>query len=871
MAFALKIYQQRCLDELAKYLRRSWELQDADTAFYEQARRAYHHVEILRGLPYICVRVPTGGGKTALAAYAVGIAAENLLRAEKCLVLWLAPTTQIVEQTLNALQNKRHPYRQALDNDFDGCITVMDIKSALNLQRGTLDSDTVIIVSTMAAMRVENTDGRKIYEDSGILMSNLDGLTDEQKSVLLKYNGSEQPARSLANLLRLRRPVIIVDEAHNARTLLSFESLARFNPSCILEFSATPNQDFKGGNEPSNVLTHVSAAELKAEDMIKLPIYLKAKAQWVEAVQEALDKRAELERIANEEEKITGQYIRPIVLFQAQRNITGEKNITYDILKKALIEEFKVPVEQIAVSTGTENELEGVDVLTREQKIRCIITVDKLREGWDCPFAYILCTISNLRSSTAVEQILGRILRMPYVTKRQNEGLNRAYAFATSSEFVESANALTEALVESGFERFEAKAMVKPAELRGDEYLPLFNEPVSETIKEKPNLEAVPENLRKKVSLRETKEGVEIIYAGPPITAQEADALKAVISGAEDKRSVERLVRKSHGQESTPAAMGEKFAIPVLAIRIDKELELFDDQFREVPWKVSSCDAALTEQDFSLRRDERIANIDVTKEGKIEYSFISDLEKQLILFDIHGPKSEAELTIWLDRHIRHPDITQTEASLFIGKMIRLLVEERGFPLEELILNRWRLQDAAEQAISHHRRQVIEQAYQRMLLPEFETPVEVDPTFCFLFDNAKYPASRYYDGPIKFNNHYYLYPGQMNGEEAECAAFIDGLEGVEYWVRNLDREDYSFWLPTSTDKFYPDFVVRLKDGRILVVEYKGADRWSDDDSREKRLIGEVWEKRSNGRCLFIMPKGKDWKAVKQKISQSGFNK
>ena len=865
MAFVLKKYQKICLGEIAKYLRRTWELQDADTAFYEQTRRAYNHVETLKGLPYVCVRVPTGGGKTVLAAHSVGITAENYLRKERCLVLWLAPTTQIVEQTLNALQDKRHPYRQALDNDFDGCVTIMDIKSALGLQRGTLDSDTVIIVSTMAAMRVENTDGRKIYDDSGILMSNFDGLTEEQKSVLLKDNGSGIPARSLANLLRLRRPVIIVDEAHNARTPLSFDSLARFNPSCILEFSATPNQEFKGENKQSNVLTHVSAAELKAEDMIKMPIYLKAKAQWVEAVQEALDKRTELEKLASEEEKITGQHIRPIVLFQAQRNISGQKNITYDVLKKALIEEFKVPEEQVAISTGAQNDLEGIDVLAKDSKIRCIITVDRLREGWDCPFAYILCTISNLRSSTAVEQILGRILRMPYVTKRQNDELNRAYAFATSSEFVESANALTEALVESGFERFEAKAMVKPAELRGDEYLPLFNEPVSEAIKEKPNLEAIPENLRKKVSLREKKEGVEIIYVGPPITPQEEDTLKAAVISTEGKRSIERLVRKSHGQESTPASMGEKFAVPMLAVRIDKEIELFDDQFREVPWKLSSCDADLSEQDFPLHQgDERIANIDVTKEGKIEYSFISELQKQLNLFDIHGPNSEAELTIWLDQHIPHPDITQTEASLFIGKMIRLLVEERGFSLEELISNRWRLKDSAEQIISHHRRQVIEQAYQRMLLPECETPIEVDPTFCFLFDNIRYPATRYYDGAFRPKKHYYLNPGYMNGEEAECAAFIDGLEEVEYWVRNLEREDYSFWLPTSTDKFYPDFVVRLKDGHILVVEYKGADRWSDDDSKEKRLIGEVWEKRSKGRCLFIMPKGKDFNAIKQKI-------
>lgn len=868
MVFELKTYQKTCIRKIAEYLHRTYELQDADTAFYEQTRRAYHHVETLKGLPYVCVRVPTGGGKTALAAYSVGVAAENLLRTERCLVLWFAPTTQIVGQTLTALRNKRHSYRQAIDNSFDGCVSIMDLKSAMGLQRGTLESDTVIIVSTMAAMRVEDTEGRKIYEDSGILMSNFDGLTDEQQSVLLKDNGSGLPSRSLANVLRLRRPVIIVDEAHNARTRLSFESLARFNPSCILEFSATPNQDFEGGNEPSNVLTHVSAAELKAEDMIKLPIYLKAKPQWVEAVQGALDKQAELEKLANEEEKNTDQYIRPIILFQAQRNVKGEKNITYDELKKHLVNEFKVPEEQIAISTGEKDDLEDVDVLARDSKIRCIITVDKLREGWDCPFAYILCTISNLRSSTAVEQILGRILRMPYVTKRQKDELNRAYAFATSTAFVESANALTEALVDSGFEAFEAKAMVMPAETRGDEYLPLFNEPISETIKEKPNLEDVPESLRKKINLQETKEGVEIVYAGPPITAKEADALKATVTSTDGKKSIERLVTKSHGQESTPAAMGEKFAVPILAVRIDKQLEIFDDQFREVPWKLSSCDATLPEEDFSLPKgEERIASIDADKKGKIEVSFISELQKQLNLFDIHGPKSEAELTIWLDQSIPHPDITQTEASLFIGKMIRWLIEERRLSLEDLILNRWRLRDAAEQAISHHRRQVIEQAYQRMLLPECETPVEVDPTFCFLFDNGKYPTNREYDGHIKFNNHYYLRPGQMNGEEAECAAFLDGLEEVEYWVRNLDREDYSFWMPTSTDRFYPDFVVQLKDGRVLVVEYKGADRWSDDDSKEKRLIGEVWEKRSKGRCLFIMPKGKDLNAIKHKIKGS----
>lgn len=85
------------------------------------------------------------------------------------------------------------------------------------------------------------------------------------------------------------------------------------------------------------------------------------------------------------------------------------------------------------------------------------------------------------------------------------------------------------------------------------------------------------------------------------------------------------------------------------------------------------------------------------------------------------------------------------------------------------------------------------------------------------------------------------------------------------MRNPARGSQAFWLQTSTDKFYPDFVCRLRDGRYLVIEYKGADRWSNDDSKEKRAIGKLWEKRSDGTCLFVMPKGKDFGAIRAKLA------
>ena len=103
---------------------------------------------------------------------------------------------------------------------------------------------------------------------------------------------------------------------------------------------------------------------------------------------------------------------------------------------------------------------------------------------------------------------------------------------------------------------------------------------------------------------------------------------------------------------------------------------------------------------------------------------------------------------------------------------------------------------------------------------------------------------------------------MNGEEEACAIFLDTLPQMWFWVRNIEKcMRHSFWLQTSTDKFYPDFICKFTDGRFLAVEYKGADRWSDDDSKEKHVLEELWAKRSGGNCQFVMPKGKDLAAIK----------
>ena len=227
-------------------------------------------------------------------------------------------------------------------------------------------------------------------------MHHFDGLTEEQRRELrTEENGAA--IYSLENIFRLRRPLLIVDEAHNARSELSFEMLARFRPSCILELTATPDTE----KNPSNVLHSVSAGELKEEQMIKLPILLDARKDWQALLAGAIARRNELRELARREEKEGGDYVRPVVLIQAQPqdHKTVKDTLHAEVLKKELITNHNIPEEEIAIATGTERELEGVDLMSKDCRINYIITQKALAEGWDCPFAYVLASVAEMQSA----------------------------------------------------------------------------------------------------------------------------------------------------------------------------------------------------------------------------------------------------------------------------------------------------------------------------------------------------------------------------------------------------------------------------------------------------------------------------------------
>ncbi|HPH96237.1 MAG TPA: DEAD/DEAH box helicase family protein [Anaerolineaceae bacterium] len=873
----LKEYQQRALDTLQKYFRLSQTLGDADTAFYQITREIfgrgipYHPIETLPGLPYICIRIPTGGGKTLVASHAVGIAAHELLHTDHALVLWLAPSNIIRDQTLQALSNLNHPYRQAIESRV-GPVTVMSISDALYIQPSTLNTSTTILVGTIQAFRVDNTEGRKVYESSGALMSHFTNIPPHLRSGLEMTDG--EPKRSLANVLFMRRPIVVVDEAHNARTPLSFDTLARFHPSCILEFSATPaTQD-----HPSNVVHSCSAAELKTEAMIKLPIRLKVRSQWKELLSEAIIQRNHLEAVTQTEQRQTGEYIRPIMLLQAQARSQNKETLTVDVVRQTLMDDFKIPENQIARATGEIDEISDIDLQKPDCPIRYIITVQALREGWDCPFAYVLCSVVESKSSTAIEQILGRILRLPKATRKQNFSLNLAYAYATSQNFSLIANQLRDSLISNGFEKLEAQSMIQAQ--TEQPHLPLFGfenemclpEPMAIAVSIPPALDVLPKEMAAKIHYEEE---TNLLVIREKLERDEADLLIAMLPPADIEAGKHAMIEQATRPQSvlptsSPSERGLPFNVPKLMIQRNGQLELFEETILlDRKWKLSQCDSSLNEVEFSLSADTSVMEIeyDITNQGKVEQKFIDDLQETMMLFAHDEGWTPAELVFWLDHAIPHPDVIFREANAFLTRLVMSLIDDRGISINQLVANKYRLRDAVAQKIQYHRAEARKKAYNLFLLPDIDTPLEVSPDHPFTYSREAYPYNSLYRGIYPFKKHYYPQVGDLedHGEEFNCAVYLDKLPEVKYWIRNLERRpNHSFWLQTSTDRFYPDFVCFLNDGRFLIVEYKGADRWSNDDSREKRIIGEVWEKRSGGKCLFIMPKGQDWAAVNSKL-------
>jgi type III restriction enzyme len=853
----LKKFQEATLKQLKDYLEAARLSGDPETAFLQTVKPPdgrlplYRKVPNLERIPYVCLRLPTGGGKTIVGAYSIRVAAQSYIEKDYPVVLWLVPSNSIRTQTAQALKNNAHPYRMALDEAFDGRVRVFEISEIENIRPQDLRDGVCVVVGTIQSLRVSSTEGRDVYAHKEALEDHFTKLNTNQPGLerIESGAGAGKVKYSFANLMMVHQPLVIMDEAHNARTSLTFDTLKRLSPSAIIELTATPDTDPRTG---SNVLYRVSASELKAEEMIKLPIVLTVhETNWEEAVGDACRTRKRLaEKAAGEPE-----YIRPILLIQAENK---DKPANVEAVKQYLLDSEHLADEQIAIVTGDQRDLDKINLFDPACKIEAVITVQALKEGWDCSFAYVFCSTANIGSSRDVEQLLGRVLRMPYAKRRKAAELNKAYAHVSSPNFLEAAKQLETCMIEKmGFEEAEAEQYLEVQQKLPD--LPLFlqQNPLRLTVAEPLKMEGLTEIERQSIVVKSEAPGRIEIEVHGQLTPEIQKAALAAVPEAERAETERKITCYIAEQEAhlAPALRGERLEVPRLCVRYEGELLPFDKELvlDAASWDLSQCAVDLS--DFRFNDTSKTFEFDV-QGSKVVYAFKG--EQQLDLNLLAGDWTETDLIRWLDKELRQPDVRQ-EASLgWLRLCVHQLLGRKGFDLALLVRAKFILARKLAEKRDECRTFAYNAGYQEMLFGPNAAP-ETSFDFSFQYDPNVYPAKWLYSGRNSFPKHFYPMVGELEstGEEFDCAMALDAQSGLKSWVRNLALQpDSSFWLQTSTDRFYPDFVAELLDGRVLVVEYKGKDYVSNDDSKEKKLLGEVWASKSNGRALFLMAVKKD---------------
>ena len=439
----LKKYQQKAIDKLKDYLKELPEV-GSKYAFMGLTNEPYNS-DFFGEIPFVCVKIPTGGGKTFVGCHAVNEIMRSILKykLERGIVMWFVPSEAIKSQTLRKFKDRTDWHRRILDEAFENGVRIFSNEEALRIRKEDVKDNLCVIISSLDAFRKEKTLQKKykVYQENGALLDHFENIQDNDA---LEKDEDGTAINSLANVVRMDGPLVVVDEGHKTKTQLSIDFLKELNPSFIIEYTATP----RGG---SNILVDISASELKEEEMVKIPIVLESTTQWQNAVAEGIAKRNELEKATK---KIKGEYIRPIALLQAQPKSKTSQTITVEQLKEFLLN-AKISADEIAIKTSQRNDIDGVDLFSKKCKIRYIITVSALAEGWDCSFAYVLVSVANLGAKIAVEQIIGRIIRMPRAKRKENEDLNRCYVFASARNFNESATQIISGLEHNGYSRFD--------------------------------------------------------------------------------------------------------------------------------------------------------------------------------------------------------------------------------------------------------------------------------------------------------------------------------------------------------------------------------------------------------------------------------
>ena len=806
---------------------------------------------------HIAVKVPTAGGKTFIACNALHTINKHFNQGNTKAVVWLVPWSNLLQQTVKNLSNSNHPYREKLNSLFGNRVEVYEKDQLLqgaNFNPTSVTEQLNIFVFNFSSLRINSRkkDDRKVFQENGALESFRNTIVD--KDLVL----SDTDETALINVIRSLNPIVVVDESHNAESDLSVEMLNNLNPSLVLDLTATPKEN-------SNIISFVNALALKKENMVKLPVVVYNHHKKEEVITSALHLQRQLELLAIEEEKATGKYIRPIILFQAQSNIKGKNNTTFQKIKEQLVK-LQIPEEQIKIKTSGIDELKGIDLMAKDCPVKYIITVNALKEGWDCPNAYILASLADKSSAVEVEQILGRVLRQPYVVKHKEALLNMSFVLTASSKFNDTLDSIVKGLQESGFSKDDYYAEEAPEE----ELTP--NEILTQDLFEQPSTS-------KETEIKSDEDfDVSAIEFNPndEVTLETINQQNPLVSQITEKAKVE----------------GQTFEQKVNEIEIDDTTSIFTDIMKTAP-KIYKLDGQFKEiastiklpQFFKKVEESELEEVSLFEELNSEDQYLNkvslldgfklsnystqitfdDISKEIYAVDFNEQKKTATAQkvskrakdILVDTILSKPKESQ------VNQISSIIVSKLGdmTPISQQELQKY-VSRVFDNLSAEQIRDIVDNdfIYVKKIKDKINEltngyakerfKIGIDSNKIVVKENFTFPETLSFLNPsTTISKSLYDREASMNNYEQKMILEVASLENIVFWHRNLERGK-GFALNGFSSNHYPDFILYTKKGNIILLETKG-DVYDNDDSKNKNILGKTWAEKAGDNYKYFM--------------------
>ena len=923
----LKPYQQTVINELGEFITILDETQKINKAydlFWERKGVLIHTLEAhnylkpynnsITGVPRVTMKVPTAGGKTFIACNALKTIFDSYPMDKPKVAVWFVPSDTILQQTLKNLKDTSHPYRQKIDSHFGSAVKVYDKESLIqgaSFGPAEVKEQLSLLVLSVQSFVEQIRKGlpRAFRENSSLLQF---PQTYQQQDKLLP-NVDETALIQVINQLN---PVVIIDESHNVESGLRVDMLNNINPSFILELTATPR-------DKSNIISFVDAIHLKKNNMVKLPVIVYNHQDTNEVISGAINLQKTLEDKATEELKNGGKYIRPIVLFQAQPR-SNEDNVTFDKIKEQLIE-AGIPDEQVKIKTSGKDEISKEDLMSPDCKVRYIITVNALKEGWDCPFAYVLASLANKSSAVDVEQILGRILRQPYVTKHKQELLNFSYVLTSSTNFIATLDKIIEGLNKSGFsekdyrtkEMLEVESVEVNTQVKTESFEELFMQSTADStagasqtnessevieeinpdsIKEISTSEKDEDQLNEIMSLaKQNSENFEDLYLQNTnsISTTEASQINDSIEVIEEinpdsikeistsEKAIEQLNEIVNLAKQTSEAFEKKIEqldqediVPHEignAMKTFEIKELFKEEAKDISlpafyikvkegslFNSEASDQLLSKnlllKDFALSQQETVIDFSQTSSEMYTVDLVEGKKDEYV------PEYKKENNVLKEAFVKYISGLTPESKIeqLTGRILKQISRVDAIPEPELkkyiksILSNLDADKLAELSSN-------DAVYANKIKAKINTLSDVfaEKQFSNLLDKGSVICKGHFSFPSKINpsntvrgitKNLYEQEGEMNDFEKKVINDIANLDSVVFWHRNLERGK-GFCL-NGFINHYPDFIVKTKSGKILIIETKGDDR-DNSDSAKKIRLGEKWASKAGDNYRYFM--------------------